>query len=156
MSALRSVAVVGLLALVGCAGARGAGDTAPVAPVPTTTPATVPGLPATIDADGADPMRATRPTRVDHARTGLNAKYAAAWGFDLGFTNRAPRPAYAVALAQTCRTSDDCGGGDLSCRAREDGVRVCMGLGSQGESCWFDADCLGNRCDASAERRTCR
>lgn len=98
-----------------------------------------------------------QPIRVDHARTPVNASYADAYGYTAAFAAaKYAVPAYAQAFAQTCRTSDDCGMGELSCRAREDGVRVCMGYGSRGESCWFDADCVSGSCATAAGRKSCR
>ena len=100
---------------------------------------------------------AARPMRVDHAKTPLEATYANAYGYSSAFASaRYASPAYAQAFAQTCHTSEDCGMGDFSCRAREDGVRVCMGYGSRGESCWFDADCVSASCVSHDGHKTCR
>ena len=110
------------------------------------------GLVAVIGCGGSS--RTTRPTRVDHARTPVNARladatYRDAYGYTAVFAStKYAVPTYAQAFAQTCKTSDDCGTGEFSCRAREDGVRVCMGYGSSGESCWFDADCVSGTCAA--------
>ena len=141
MSALRMVVVVGLVGLVGCSHeAR-----SPVSPA---APDAVPELPAPT-------QQTTRPTRVDHARTNLNRAYASLLDTNAGFV--ATRPSYAEALAPTCRTSADCGGGALSCRAREDGVRVCMGVGSPGDACWFNTDCVSDTCSLDDDgERTCR
>jgi hypothetical protein len=147
MSALRLIVVAGLAGPLGCSSGHKAATT-PSAPVPAVD--AVPSLPGTLRGE-----RPVRPTRVDQSRTHLNATYATAWGFELGTRAASPTPHYAVALAPTCRTSADCGGGDLSCRAREDGVRVCMGLGSPGESCWFGSDCVSGSCVVDGDRRAC-
>ena len=109
-----------------------------------------------------------RPTRVDHARTPTNATYAAlpastsstrvahAYATAFASARYATPPSYAQAFAQTCQTSDDCGTGDFACRAREDGTRVCMGYGSRGESCWFDADCVSGTCEMTDGAKICR
>jgi hypothetical protein len=133
MSVLRALVLVGV---VGCSHAA----TPPASPV-------VPEPPAPA-------QQTTRPTRVDHARLNLNSAYASLVRANLGV--RSSRPAYAVAFAPACRSSADCGGGELSCRAREDGVRVCMGLGSPGEACWFNTDCVWGACTLSGDRRTCK
>lgn len=97
------------------------------------------------------------PARVDHAKSPLEATYANAYGYSSAFASaRYAAPAYAQAFAQACKTSADCGLGDFSCRAREDGVKVCMGYGSRGESCWFDADCVSGACEAADGLKTCR
>jgi len=101
--------------------------------------------------------RPVRPTRVDHARTPVNATYADAYGYSQAFASaRYAAPAYAQAFAQTCRSSSECGMGEFTCRAREDGIRVCMGYGSRGESCWFDADCVSGSCTETDGFKTCR
>lgn len=146
---------------MGCASSR-----APEPTTPAPAPGAVPQLPAGTRSAPA------HPTRVDHAHGPLNASFAdlgstdvapaprgsarLASAYAIGFSAPVRNPSYAVALAPTCRTSADCGGGDLSCRAREDGVRVCMGLGSAGESCWFGGDCVSGSCALAGDRRTCR
>ena len=110
-----------------------------------------------------------RPTRVDHARsTPMNAKYADAaaarastsiadaYATAFASARYTTPPAYAQAFAQTCHASTDCGAGEFACRAREDGVRVCMGYGSRGESCWFDADCVSGTCTEQDGHKICR
>jgi len=140
MSALRALVVVGLVALVGCSHPA-------AAPATPATPAAVPELPAT--------QQSSRPTRVDHARLNLNRAYASLIDANTGFV--ATRPAYADELAPVCRTSADCGGGALSCRARADGTRVCMGAGSPGDACWFNTDCVSGTCSLGDDgERTCR
>jgi hypothetical protein len=106
---------------------------------------------------GGGSSQVVRPTRVDHARTPMNATYADAYGYTAAFASaRYAVPAYAQAFAQTCSTSSDCGTGEFACRSREDGVRVCMGYGSRGESCWFDADCVSGSCGDTDGHKTCR
>ena len=112
---------------------------------------------------GGSSKSTSRPTRVDHARTNVNATYAAAtyrdaYGYTAAFASaRYATPSYAQAFAQTCQTSSDCGTGEFACRAREDGTRVCMGYGSRGESCWFDTDCVSGTCGLDDDgRKTCR
>lgn len=126
MSALRALFVVGLVGQVGCGGSP----------------------------------RSVQPTRVDRlepARTPINASYADAYGYTAAFASaKYAVPAYAQAFAQTCKTSSDCGTGEFTCRAREDGVRVCMGYGSRGESCWFGTDCVSGSCGTIDGRKTCR
>jgi len=139
MSALRALVLVGVL---GCShSAR--------TPEHVTPPAAIPAIETT----PVQSLRPAQPTRVDQARMNLNTAYANLLDASVGFAPA--RPSYAMALAPTCRTSADCGGGALSCRAREDGVRVCMGAGSPGDACWFDTDCVSGSCTLSGEQRTC-
>lgn len=116
------------------------------------------GLVGVLGCAGTSRSRSERPTRVDHARTPVNATYADAYGYAQAFASaRYAAPAYAQAFAQACTTSSDCGMGDFACRAREDGVRVCMGYGSRGESCWFDADCVSGACATDSDgRKSCQ
>jgi hypothetical protein len=142
MSALRSIVVVGLVALGACT------HTArePIAP---TAPVEAPEL-------AAPAQPPAKPIRVDNARLNLNSSFASLVTTDYGFVAPSRRPAYASAFAPTCRTSADCGGASLSCRAREDGVRVCMGVGSPGDACWFNTDCVSGTCSLDDGQRTCR
>jgi hypothetical protein len=45
----------------------------------------------------------------------------------------------------TCTFNSDCGEG-MSCRSWH-GDNVCMGYGGAGAPCWFNKDCLSDRCD---------
>ncbi len=44
-----------------------------------------------------------------------------------------------------CTFKSDCDPG-ATCRKNESGASVCMGNGSEGAACWFDSDCLTQRC----------
>jgi hypothetical protein len=47
---------------------------------------------------------------------------------------------------ETCTFSSDCADGQSCRHAARLGRNVCMGDGLRGDYCWFDSDCLSDRC----------